>query len=322
MKKMKFLVIAMLGVTLANVSCKKDEVSPEPIANPTGDPTVNPSAQALGSFFQSNLNNKKQQFTIDAANPGTITGSQGTVINFSSNSFENQSGNVVSGNVDIELIEILSKAEMIQTNMPTMGNSSGGGLAPLISGGEFNITASQNGQELNLRDGFNYLVNVPAPNGVDPNMDLFYGSSAGDTVTWNPADSAIVFGQGNEYSAYFDSLNWVNLDYFMNQAGPQTTIQVEVPQGFNNQNCVLFISFDGLNSLAALYNATDNVFTSAPYYMLPVGMDVHFVAMSIINNEPHVAIVQTQITSNHYETIQQLTQTTTGQLATDLSNLP
>lgn len=317
MKKIKILVIAMLGVTLATVSCKKDEPTDQ---NP--DPTVNPSAQALGDFFTNNTNNEVQQFTIDAASPVAITGSKGTVINFSSNSFETQAGAIVSGNVDIELIEIFSKADMIKLNKPTMANHPSGGLAPLISGGEFKITASQNGEELSLRDGFNYFVTVPAPDGVDPNMDIFYGNGGSDTVVWNQGDSTMIWGQGNEYSAYFDSLNWVNLDYFMNQPGQQTTVQVEVPQGFNNQNCALFISFDGLNSLATLYNATNNVFTSGPSYTLPVGMDVHFVALSFINNEPHVAIVSAQITNNHYEVIQQLTQTTTGQLDTDLSNLP
>ena len=318
MKKMKFLVIAMLGVTLATVSCKKDE----PTTDPTTDPTVNPSAQALGAFFSGNTANEVQQFTIDATTPGSISGSKGTVINFSGSSFETQSGTVVTGNVDIELIEIFSKADMIKLNKPTMANHPSGGLAPLISGGEFKITASQNGEELNLRDGFNYFVTVPAANGVDPNMEIFYGNGDTDTVVWNVADSSVIWGQGNEYSAFFDSLNWVNLDYFMNEPGQQTTVQVEVPQGFNNQNCALFISFDGLNSLAMLYNATGNVFTSAPSYTLPVGMDVHFVALSFINNEPHVAIVQTQLVNNHYEVIQQLTQTTTGQLDTDLSNLP
>ena len=102
MKKMKILVIAMLGVTLATVSCKKDE----PTTDPTTDPTVNPSAQALGAFFSGNTANEVQQFTIDATTPGSISGSKGTVINFSGSSFETQSGTVVTGNVDIELIEI------------------------------------------------------------------------------------------------------------------------------------------------------------------------------------------------------------------------
>lgn len=309
----------MLGVTLATVSCKKDEPTTDPT---TGDPTVNPSAQQLGAFFSANTANEVQQFTIDATTPGSITGSKGTVINFSGSSFETSTGAIVTGNVDIELIEIFSKADMIQLNKPTMANNPSGGLAPLISGGEFKITASKNGEELSLRDGFNYFVTVPAANGIDPNMEIFYGTDDTDTIIWNQADSSVIWGQGNQYSAYFDSLDWVNLDYFMNQGGAQTTVQVEVPQGFNNQNCALFISFDGLNSLAMLYNANGNVFTSAPSYTLPVGLDVHFVALSFINNEPHVAIVSAQLTSNHYEVIQQLTQTTTGQLETDLFNLP
>lgn len=317
MKKMKFLGIAMLGVAFAIVSCKKET----PI-DPDTDPTVNASAQALSNYFATNTSNAVQTFTIDAANPIAITGSKGTVINFSANSFETQSGTVVTGNVKIELIEIFSKADMIRLNKPTMANHPSGGLAPLISGGEFKITASQNGESLRLREGYNYFVTVPAVNGVDPNMEIFYGNGDSDTVIWNQADSSALWGQGNTYMGYFDSLNWINLDYFMNVPGPQTTVQVEVPSGFNNQNCALYISFDGMNSLAMLYNSNGNIFTTATYYTLPVGMNVHFVALSFVNNEPHVAIVSAEITNNHYEVIQQLNQTTTTQLTADLSNLP
>ena len=212
---------------------------------------------------------------------------------------------------------------MMLMNMPTMAIVPSGELAPLISGGEFKVTASQNGQSLNLVNGYGYSAQIPAVNGVDPNMEIFYGTAgASDTVTWENADSSMVFGQGNEYNAYFDSINWVNLDYFSNLPGTPTTVQVEVPQGFNNTNCVIYVSFDGLNSLGALYNSTNNVFTSAPYYTLPAGTDVHFVAFSIIGGNPHVAIVSSQITNNHYEIIPALTQTTDTQLAADLLNLP
>lgn len=313
----------MLGVTLATVSCKKEQISPD-ITTPS-EPTDNPSAtsEALISFFQDNLNSEKQYFTIDASSSSTITGAKGSQLTFSPNSFETSNGTVVTGNIDIQLIEIFTKAEMMMLNMPTMGQLSGNQIAPLISGGQFKITASQNGQKLNLVNGYGYSAVIPANNGVDPNMQLFYGTAgASDTVMWATADSSMLFGQGNQYNAYFDSINWVNLDYFSNLPGTQTTVQVEVPQGFDNQNCVMYVSFDGLNSLGALYNSSNNVFTSAPNYTLPVGTDIHFVAVSIIGGNPHVAIISSQITNNHYEVIPALTQTTDTQFAVDLTNLP
>lgn len=321
MKKMKFIVLAMLGVTLATVSCKKDKI--EPGTTTPEDPIESPSAQELRSFFTNNLNSHKQNFTVDASNVMNITGSKGSQLTFSPNSFEDQNGNVVSGNINIEFIELFTKAEMMMSKMPTMGQLPGNQIAPLISGGQFKITASQNGEALKLVNGYGYSAVIPAPNGIDPNMEIFYGSAgASDTVTWTQADSSMLFGQGNQYNAYFDSVNWVNLDYFSNLPGTPTTVQVEVPQGFNNQNCALYVSFDGLNSLAMLYNGTNNVFTSAPSYTLPTGTDVHFVAVSFIGGDPHAAIVSSQITNNHYEVISALTQTTDTQLATDLTNLP
>ena len=197
MKKIKFIVLAMLGITVANVSCKKDKIEQETTSPPK---TVeNPSSQALISFFQDNLNSQKQNFIIDAANPGTITGAKGTELTFSGNSFEDQSGTVVSGNINIELIELFTKSEMILMNMPTMAINPSGGITPLISGGQFKITASQNGQSLKLVNGYGYSAIIPTVNGVDPNMDIFYGSAgASDTVMWAVADSSMLFGQGNQ----------------------------------------------------------------------------------------------------------------------------
>lgn len=323
MKKIKILVLAMLGVTFAIASCKKDPIQPSTTSDPVdpGDPIETPSGEELRNFFSSNLNNKKQYFTIDASANSSITSAKGASLSFSPNSFVDQNGNVVTGNINLEFIELFDKGEMMMANMPTMANTMNGGIAPLISGGQFKITASQNGASLKLANG--YSATIPAPNGVDPNMQIFYGSAgASDTVVWNQADSSMIFGQGNTYNAYFDSLNWVNLDYFMGMSGQQTTVEVEVPQGFTNQNCALLISFDGLNSLGTLYNSNGNVFTSAPGYTLPVGTDVHFIAIAIIGGNPHVAIIPSQITNNHYETISALTQTSDTQLASDLSNLP
>lgn len=308
--------LAISGLILT--SCKKED-TPPPSTNPQ---TGTPSAQDLGAFFNNNLESKAESFSADATNSFTITTSGGTELNFPANAFENSNGTAITGMVDIEVIELLDKRDMLLSNTPTMGNLPGGGRAPLISGGQFRITASQNGNEVDLRDGFSYGANVPAPNGVDPNMDLFYGSQNGDTLTWDQSDSSFVWGQGNMYQTYFDSLNWINLDYFMDSTGSNSTVQVEVPAGMNNTNCMLFVSFDGQNSLANIYNYDNGVFTTAPYYSLPIGTEVHFIALAFINGDPYSAIVSATIGNNHYEVISALTQTTAAQLESDINALP
>jgi len=314
MKSMKNTVLGLIALALTVVACKKeDSIQPNPF------PTNN---TALKNYFKAREQAGVQTFTIDAQSPEVITGSKGTKIYFEPNSFQLANGQVASGSVEIKLIEILSKKDMILMNKPTMANHPTGGIAPLISGGEFRITAYQNGAPLQLVEGASYLIDVPAPNGVDPQMQAFVGDNSGDTLVWNQMDSSAVWGQGNAYQAYFDTLAWINLDYFFNDPRPQTTVQVQIPSGFTNQTCTVFISFDGMNSISSFWNYSAGVYTTAPNYTLPVGLEVHFIALSIINAVPHVAIFGATIENNHLEVIAELTATTDAQLAADLNNLP
>ncbi len=55
-----------------------------------------------------------------------------------------------------------------------------------------------------------------------------------DTLTWDVADSSWVEGNGPNYYTYFDALSWCNIDQFMNNGGPMTTVNVQLPSGFTN----------------------------------------------------------------------------------------
>lgn len=316
------LTLYLIASTLVLSACKKDEPTElEPgIVVPSNEMA---SGEQLRNFFDENQENAIQSFVVDAASPALIQGNLGTSIQFNANSFEDAAGNSITGNVTIELTEILGIKDMIFQNRQTVGNNNGN-LFPLVSGGQFNITASQNGTEVFLKPWNNYYVEVEAPNGVDPNMGVFYQDSpSADTMTWVQADSALVWGNNqNGYSAYFDSLNWVNLDYFMNPGTAQTGVNVTVPTGFDNTNCSVFVSFDGLNSVSSIYDYSNGMFNTGPFYSMPVGLDVHFIVIAFINNVPHAAIVPATITNNHSQVIPALTATTQAQLATDIQNLP
>ncbi|UKN02676.1 hypothetical protein K6119_04005 [Paracrocinitomix mangrovi] len=329
---LKTISFVFLTSSLILASCKKEGCTDPEATNYSEEAkkddgscqfeTPQADAQVLMNFFANNQTAAVQTFTIDATAASSITGSQGTVFNFYANSFVDASGNDVTGNVTIELIEIYGKKDMMFLNKQTIGNNNGT-LEPLISGGEFKVTASQNGNEVFLKDYYQYSADVQAPNGVDANMEIFYQSSPGDdTLVWSAADSSLIWGQGTVYNAYFDSLGWVNCDYFMGQAGPYTEVDIEVPNGLNNQNCAMFISFDGYNSLTNVYGYSNSVFSTGPSYSLPVGMNIHIIALAFINNTPHAAIVPVTIVDNHYEVIGSLTATTEAQLTQDIQNLP
>jgi len=172
--KTKYLInstfILLLSFSLITFnSCKKD--------------TVNESSN-LGSFFDDNLTNAVQNFTINGSSWTEIIGSQGTKILFGANSFQDASGNVVTGNIDIELVELLSIKDMILMDKPTTSNG-----RILTTGGELNVNAFQNGQKLSLTPNSYIDIKVPTDN-PDNNMGLFLGvtDNNGD-VDWLPADT-------------------------------------------------------------------------------------------------------------------------------------
>lgn len=307
-----FTIIGMM--VLLFISCKKETQLPIVVPSPSGS--------EIASFFQSNLENAKQTFTINADNSSTIIGSKGTKITFHPNSFVTAAGALVHGNIQIELVEIYSKKDMILFNKQTMGVT-GNGLQSLVSGGEFNIVAKQNGQTLKLGNGMSYSISAPAPGGTVPEMGLFYGNiDENDQLTWTRADSSFVEFDQNNYFASVDSLNWVNLDYFMDNSVPQTTVRVQLPTEYSTPNSSIFISVDGSNTIASIYNFESGVFTSAPYYQLPIGMNVHFIAIHSEGGVRKAKIVSATISDNHLEIISELNTVTDAELATLLNNLP
>lgn len=318
------LGLVIVAGALAFTACKKNEpLKTEPVLQPNPQPGNTANMQDLKNFMIGNRSTAVQTFTIDEDAGQTITGAQGTTIQFFPNSFVTQAGAPVSGNIKIELLEVFSKTDMILMNAATMGRANDGSLKPLISGGEMRVTASQNGQILKLAPGMGFQSSMPASS-IDPNMTLFYGEGGAnpDTLIWNEVDSAQFQGQGSTYNFWSDSINWINCDYFYNNPNPQTIVQATPPSGFNNANLMLFVSFDGLNTIASLYGFSGGNFTTAPGYTLPIGLPVHFVAIAMIGNTPHVSIVPATITNNMIQTIPALTQMTSGQLTTALNALP
>lgn len=317
MKRFKLSSVLMAGAILIfATSCKKDKPQPN-----TPDPS-NPTTNHATAFFNNNLSNGTQTFTINAGQAQTVTGSKGTVVHFNANSFVTANGAPVTGSVQIELVEIYSKSDMILMNKQTVGKTWNNSVSPLISGGQFSIVAKQNGQKLKLAPGMNYQIDAPAPNGTTSLMGLFYGQIENEQLEWSQVDSSFVSNGSGIYSAFPDSTGWVNLDYFMNNSGPLSQIDVQIPSGFTTTNTRVFVSIDGSSSMAGIYNVNAGIFTSGNYYKLPVGMAVHFIIINLDNNVIHAAVVPASITTNHLQVVNSLNAYSLSQLDALLDNLP
>ncbi|MDC1188907.1 hypothetical protein N8089_03850 [Flavobacteriales bacterium] len=158
---------------------------------------------------------------VNASEVISITTDKGNLITFPKNAFVDKNGNSITGNVEVSIIEITTKAEMILSNMPT--NSDQG---PLESQGEFLVEVKQNNNILKLADGVSFSIQNPNST-INSNIQGWdwvekgEGEGEGEVTTFgqNGTWTATEF-QGNNSCDIFSNLLF-NLSLTNNETGPQ-----------------------------------------------------------------------------------------------------
>ncbi len=295
-----------------------------------------PNKDALIQFFDASIEKGTQHFTVSSSTGGNITGSHGTIVQFGTNPFLTLGGNAVTGSVDVELIEIYDQSSMLFTNRPTNGKKENGDIGMLVSGGEFYVNATQNGVQLKPAAGFTIIAPTNNTGGIDQDMRQFRGAENCDgedcDVIWEEIkDRGIEIGEfqvpGGFQTAYYvfqSQFGWTNIDRWYNDERPKTTIFIDVPEGFDNTNCAVFIAFDGeptaLGSFDR-YDETKGMFTEH-YGLIPIGLNVHIILVSIIEDKIHYAIQSATITENHIEVIDAVQEISEEELIDLIDELP
>ncbi len=170
MKIIRLLSKGLLtALILINLSGCDEETTPVIPQNPK------PDADALNQWFDTNTENQEQHFHLTASTGANITGKQGTIVKFAPNAFTKPNGDLVTGTVNITLIELYDRASMLLAKKPTNGKMSDGSISTLVSGGEFYINATQDGVQLNLKSGFTIVAPTENTGEIDQEMNLFDG---------------------------------------------------------------------------------------------------------------------------------------------------
>lgn len=330
MKHTQVVLKMMLSGTilLSAISCDNDnDVKPLP----------NIDGEAMLENFSAKVDELKQEFTINAADGGTITGSQGTTITFYGNSFLTEDNTPVTGDVTIDLVEIFDKSDMLFTRKPTNGKKPDGSVGTLISGGEFFVNATQNGEQLKLEGGFFLTAPVENTGGADDGMFLFNGveNCEGNDcrLEWVQQEQARVEvgqkdgatgGVQTAYMAFQSQFGWTNIDKWYSDPRPKTTIHADVPEGYDNTNCAVFISYDGETAALAsfdIYDENTGLFTEH-YGLIPIGLEVHFIFVSVVDGQWNYAIQPATITENHVQIISNVQPVTEEELTDLINDLP
>lgn len=310
--RFKTIILGAAASILLLTSCEKNDDIDLPN-------DVNQTVEIFGGLelensIQNSRENDLQLFSVDGTTGGLVIGDQGTQLSFPPNAFTHLGGEPVTGPVDIELVEVYTRAEMLKKQLPTNGKQANGDIVTIISGGEFFINAKQNGQQLVPATAFD----LTAPtNSFDPEMTVFRPENC-DTldcdVVWEEDEQAEVNGgeiqnaDGTWTSAYnapLTGFGWTNLDRWYSYAGPKTTILVDVPEGFDDTNSAVYVSYDGEPTALAFldtYDASLELF-SEHYGQMPIGQQVHFIFVSVQDGDYVYAIQSATIVDGHTEVI-------------------
>tara|TARA_R110001583_G_scaffold52804_1_gene163535 strand:+ start:3642 stop:4670 length:1029 start_codon:yes stop_codon:yes gene_type:complete len=292
-----------------------------------------PDGIALNNRFENNRENAMEEFILDASAGGTVTGSQGTKVEFDPNSFE-ISGSPVSGNVTVQLIEIYDKASILLNNKSTLGKRPNGDKEALKSAGEFFINAKQGATNLDLIIPAKVTSREIDPADADYGMELFIaGEELNNDEDWVEAEEEVQIREGKgggpggisvTYNFNLGDFGWSNLDRWYSFTGPKTELFVDVPEGYNGDNCAVFLYYDNENTAIAsmdTWNETQNMFTEH-YGLIPIGLEVHIIMVAEIDGQLHYAMQGTTIVDNHIEVISSLTPITQSALEALINNLP
>lgn len=309
----------LLGLLVASCSKNDDGDSPDYV----------PSASAFAALREEAIDT--QTFTFNAEDGATtFTTAKGVQFTINGNCLT-QNGNPVTGQVVVEYAEFFDPGTMLVTNKPTMGRLPNGDMSLLISGGEFYINATKNGQQLAISCPMQVIIPVNLTGGADTGMSLWDGTVDEDgNLEWDEQDRANgangVFVEGPNYYAYFSNFGWTNVDRFYNDPRPKTTILAEAPSGYDFENSAIYLHYDGEgSSLAKLdtFNPATNQF-SEHYGQIPVGLQCHVIFVTEDNGQWRYAIKSVTIAANdvYVFTLAETTVGTEAQLIAAINALP
>ena len=311
-----FKKIGLLFLLLISfVSCDTSDGDDQNIILP-------PTASAFKSISEKGLKKNTQNFTITAGTGVvTLTSAKGVKLTLNGDCLT-KNGNPVTGQVDIEYVELFDKGNMLISNKPTMGIMPDGKKNLLISGGEFFIKATQGGVELKTSCYMNLVVPTALTNGLDNAMILWDGviDERGELAWEQPKPNADgtggkggVQGEGANYYVTFGKFGWTNVDRFYSDPRPKTTLLVKAPEGYTNENSAVYLSYDGegTNALAKLDTYTSAGLFSEHYGQIPIGLKCHVIFATEANGQWRYAIKAVTVAANDVYTFT-LAETTVG----------
>lgn len=282
MKIKAFILILFAGGIFLN-ACQKDIdiFIPDP-GQPNGPDTTwqnTVTATMPVSVLKNNLTQEPYKDTIIVdANTATIITPFGVQLTFPPHCCNNGAGQQVTGKVDVELIVVKKKGDMIRLNRPSTYNDS-----MLVTAGEIFIQLKQGGQLLQLAPGVRINIRyTDLP--INPLMKFFVGDGSNALhYNWLPTDdpSADTIIMGSQiYEIYTKRQGWLSVAnlFDANVSTPKVKLGLDAASYFTNANTTAFAVFKDVRSVVELKaDLSTRKFLTGK---LPIGKQVTVVVIS------------------------------------------
>jgi len=225
-------------------------------------------------------------FTIDtdATESIEIITNKGTILNISPTSFLDGQNQPVSGLIDVEIIEVLDKGEMMIYDKPNALHLSD---ALLNSVNQIFIRASQNNLELKLKGTESIRIQIPST-AIDANMKTYMSHRVGKANYWIEDENNIVINPDFGYEIEAFTLGWFNCASAIN-SNVNTSVCLDLPTKYTARNTLAYVAYEGINGISRIYgDVVDKEFCSE----LPNGMKAQLVIISVQGAEDYYFDIQ------------------------------
>ena len=174
MKKIYCLFLfSILSLTLLFYSCSSEKDS------------MIPTATTYNSLKLHALHSLSQNIEIFGSGDVNFTSIRGVNVSIDRSSLT-LNGNPVASPIDINFVEIFAGDNMVVTGKHTMGQMPDGNRSLLLSGGEFYINATKNGQQLELNGTITVLIPATLTGEDVGNPDMTLWDLAVNDSVWVP----------------------------------------------------------------------------------------------------------------------------------------
>jgi hypothetical protein len=248
-----------------------------------------------------------QEFTRNSAYDSFVWTEGYTKITIPAHSFVDHQGQPINGQYILRVKEMSDKKDMILSGIFSVSQGK-----PLVSAGEIYIEAQQGDEILKLSPGKHLEIDILCDDIIPvTKYQSFYGIHLTKETDWGiPQDSIqLITGASpfNPSTSYFYhcellSLDFFNCDYYLNSGGPIARPKARLMGSqFNEDNTLVFITIDNLNSASTLHSNGGGAFSAGTNYELPVGMAVTYAAISLIDGQYYSTIQSSTIANGCIE---------------------